>query len=133
MGWFTSLFASAAAKPIEAVGNVIDKAFTSDEERLSKQALLNRIAQKPNLAQTEINKIEAGHRSIFIAGWRPFIGWICGLALFNQFILFPYISFFFDIQMPTETHKALINLVMAMLGLGFGTFRTIEKLTNKTK
>ncbi|NQV36263.1 MAG: hypothetical protein HQ515_26460, partial [Phycisphaeraceae bacterium] len=33
----------------------------------------------PSLAQIELNKIEAGHRSIFVAGWRPFIGWVCGL------------------------------------------------------
>ena len=72
--------------PIEAVGNVLDALFTSDKERLDKKAVLARIAQQPTLVQGEINKIEAAHKSVFVAGWRPFIGWVCGLALFYNFI-----------------------------------------------
>ena len=70
--------------PIEAVGNVLDALFTSD--RLDKKAVLARIAQQPTLVQGEINKIEAAHKSVFVVGWRPFIGWVCGLALFYNFI-----------------------------------------------
>jgi len=73
--------------PIEAVGNVLDALFTSDNERLDKKAVLARIAQQPALVQGEINKIEAAHKSVFVAGWRPFIGWVCGLALCYNFII----------------------------------------------
>ena len=55
------------AEPIEAVGNVLDALFTSDKERLGKQAILARIAQQPQLVQTEINRTEAGHKSLFVA------------------------------------------------------------------
>ena len=72
--------------PIEAVGNVLDALFTSDKERLDKKTVLARIAQQPTLVQGENNKIEAAHKSVFVAGWRPFIGWVCGLALFYNFI-----------------------------------------------
>ena len=72
--------------PIEAVGNVLDALFTSDKERLDKKAVLARIAQQSTLVQGEINKIEAAHKSVFVVGWRPFIGWVCGLALFYNFI-----------------------------------------------
>jgi len=37
--------------------------------------------------QSEINKVEAQHRTIFVAGWRPFIGWVCGVALAYNFVL----------------------------------------------
>ena len=76
-----------AAQPVEAIGNVLDALFTSDEERLDKQAMLARIAQQPALVQTEINRVEAAHKSVFVAGWRPFIGWVCGMALFYNFVL----------------------------------------------
>ena len=66
----------ALAQPIEAIGNVLDKLFTSDDEKLSRQEALARLAQQPAMAQIEINKIEAAHRSVFVAGWRPFIGWV---------------------------------------------------------
>ena len=81
-----TLFGARAAQPIEAVGRVIDDLFTSDEERLGKEALLTRLAQRPALAQIEVNRIEAQHRSVFVAGWRPFIGWICGAALAWNFV-----------------------------------------------
>ena len=41
------------------------------------------------MGQIEINKVEAGHKSIFVAGWRPFVGWTCGIALAYNFVLRP--------------------------------------------
>ena len=69
-----SFLTKQATEPIEAVGNVLDALFTSDKERLDKKAVLARIAQQPGLVQLEINKIEAAHKTVFVAGWRPFIG-----------------------------------------------------------
>ena len=80
-----SFLTKQATEPIEAVGNVLDALFTSDKERLDKKAVLARIAQQPGLVQLEINKIEAAYKTVFVAGWRPFIGWVCGLALFYNF------------------------------------------------
>ena len=65
MGVLDKLLGGAAAQPIEAVGNVLDKLFTSAEEKLDKQALLTKLAQQPHLAQIELNKVEAQHRSTF--------------------------------------------------------------------
>ena len=75
---FLTRTADELTGPVEAVGNVLDALFTSDKERLDKKAVLARIAQQPRLIQGEINKIEAAHKSVFVAGWRPFIGWVCG-------------------------------------------------------
>lgn len=127
----------AAAKPIEAVGNIIDDIFTSKEEKLDKKALLERIAQRPSMVQTEINKIEAQHRSIFVAGWRPFIGWVCGTALGYNFILrdliaWGLLNFADSISLPPALQmEHLMTVLMGMLGLG--TLRTFEKINNKAK
>ncbi|MGB1464364.1 MAG: hypothetical protein ACPG8C_06230, partial [Parvibaculales bacterium] len=63
---FLTKQADALTDPIEAVGNVLDALFTSDKERLDKKAVLARIAQQPSLVQSEINKIEAAHKSVFV-------------------------------------------------------------------
>jgi|TARA_R110000744_G_scaffold116254_2_gene217371 hypothetical protein len=83
--------------------------------------------------QTKINEIEAGHRSIFVAGWRPFIGWICGFALAYNFIirdLFIWILKPADIP-PALQMEHLMTVLLGMLGLG--GLRTYEKIKDKTK
>jgi len=128
----------ALASPIEAIGNVLDKLFTSDEEALSKQIILQRLAQEPSLAQVELNKIEARHRSIFVAGWRPFIGWVCGLALAWHFMLYDIASWITVNWFPHVTAlpvltgtSELITILMALLGLA--GLRTAEKFGGRTK
>lgn len=68
------------------VGETLDKLFTSDDERLSRQEAIERLRQQPHLAQIDLNKIEAQHRHWFVAGWRPFFGWVGGIALAWQFV-----------------------------------------------
>jgi hypothetical protein len=74
---------------IEGVGKIADDLITSDEERL--QIALKERAMDVGLmqGQIEVNKAEAQHKSMFVAGWRPFIGWVGGLALAYQFLLYP--------------------------------------------
>lgn len=137
MGWFSSIVGGSATQPIEAIGNVFDKLFTSDEERAKAEAVLARIAQKPQILQAEINKIEAGHRSSFVAGWRPFIGWVCGLNLLylvivRDFIVWWMVSTDSELPLPPATGLDLtVELVTALLGLG--ALRTLEKGLGKAK
>jgi len=137
MSFFGKLFGSTAAQPIEAIGNVFDKLFTSDQEREQAKAVLDKIAQQPHILQAEINKIEAQHRSIFVAGWRPFIGWVCGSALAYSFILRDLIAWGMsinnpDIQPPPElAMEHLVSILLALLGLG--GMRTFEKLKGRAK
>ncbi len=130
------------AAPIEAVGNVIDKLFTSDDERLTAEALLTRLAQQPGLAQVELNKVEAGHRSIFVAGWRPSIGWVCSLALLYNFILRDLANYWMDIgasagwwlpvvHPPALQMETLTTVLLSLLGLG--ALRTVEKVRGVSK
>jgi Holin of 3TMs, for gene-transfer release len=81
-------------------------------------------------AQSDINKVEAASSSVFVAGWRPGIGWVCALALASQYIARPLVLWGFSIAhqpMPAlpGIDDNLWQLMFAMLGLG--TLRTAEK------
>ena len=74
---------------IESVGKVADDLITSDKERIELELEAQRIAQAGDLAQTEVNRTEAQHSSVFVAGWRPALGWIGASAMAYQFLLYP--------------------------------------------
>lgn len=131
MGIIERLIGGAAAAPIEAIGNVLDKVFTSDDEKLDKKVLLAKIAQKPQILQAEINKIEASHRSIFVAGWRPAIGWVCVIGLAFATIVSPVMSWLATKPVPQVPPQLILDLIFALLGLG--GLRTIEKLKRRDK
>jgi hypothetical protein len=76
--------------------------------------------------QLEVNKVEAAHKSLFVSGWRPAIGWICGLALLYSTILSPILSIWFTVP-PVES-SLLTTVLMGMLGLG--AMRSYEKKNN---
>jgi hypothetical protein len=85
-------------------------------------------------AQTDINKIEAASPKLFVSGWRPAIGWICGLGLFTQYFIFPIASWILpiighsEIKLPSMEVADLYPLLFGLLGLG--TLRTYEKSKN---
>lgn len=81
--------------------------------------------------QAEINKVEAQNRSMFISGWRPFIGWICGFAFGFHYIVMPLLLAYTDIKPVEFDTNSLFTVLMGMLGLG--GLRTYEKLKDKTK
>ena len=83
--------------------------------------------------QTKINTVEAQHRTLFVAGWRPFIGWICGVALAYNFVIR---DLFIWVTKTTEAPPALQmdHLMTVLLGmLGLGGLRTYEKIKGKDK
>ena len=77
----------------------------------------------------ELNKAEAQHRSIFVAGWRPACGWCCALTLFAHYILFPFISTYTQYETPILDTTFMNTLLMGMLGIG--GLRTYEKMKGK--
>lgn len=129
MSILANLLGGSIAKPIEAIGNILDDLFDSDEEILTKKIILERLALKPTMAQVELNKVEAAHRSLFVAGWRPAIGWVCCLGLLYSFLLQP-ILVAVGVNAPVLNSTELHSLVIGMLG--FGGFRTFEKIKGKT-
>ena len=68
------------------------------------------------LGQLEINKEEAKNGNLFVSGWRPGVGWTCGLALFYEFLIRP-VATGFGKPMPTIDVEALNTLLFALLGV----------------
>lgn len=136
MSILAKIFAAPAASAVDAVGNAFDQLFTSDEERANADAVLARIRQQPHILQAEISRVEAGHRTLFVAGWRPFIGWVCGLGLMWAFIghpVFEWVAVVRDLgtEPPNIATENMMELVLALLGLG--GLRTFEKLGGRAK
>lgn len=81
--------------------------------------------------QLEVNKAEAQSSNWFVAGWRPYIGWICGTALAINFIVNPLLLWGSTmaghaLQPPVMDIKAVIGIVTTLLG--FGGYRSLEKI-----
>jgi len=121
---------------LKNISKVIDDLHTSDEERLDKKILMQRIKQKLAEKQINVNAKEAGHRSIFVSGWRPFIGWCGGFALAFEFILSPAIEWYakfagLNLTAPEIQTGPLLAIVTSMLGVA--SLRSFEKAKGLTK
>lgn len=121
--------------------NAIDKIWPDPIRRAEELRKLEELRQEGNLAhlkahvslmmgQLEVNKAEASHKSIFVAGWRPFIGWVGGFSLCYQFIMYPLLMWVWAILEvkgmipqgvsvpPILDTNALYTVVTSMLGVG---------------
>lgn len=83
--------------------------------------------------QNDVNKIEAADASLYKSGWRPFIGWNCGVGLSYQYVLWPFLAWVSDVygvpKPPTLDLEMIISLLFGLLGLG--TLRTVERIKGK--
>jgi hypothetical protein len=98
-------------------------------------AIMNNQLQ-PLLAQLNINAEEAKHDSIFVAGWRPFVGWVCGASFAYTFILQPFAVFvtvLFAWQAPPLPSLDMMPMLTVLGGmLGLGAMRSYEKVKGET-
>ena len=116
------------------VSGLLDK-FIEDKDVKNKLAhdlstMAERHAQELAKGQLEVNKTEAAHKSLFVAGWRPAIGWICGLGMASNFLVIPIANFVLaltgsTILIPLLDTGEMMPVLMGMLGLG--AMRTYEK------
>jgi hypothetical protein len=126
-----------AARDIRAA--ITGKEIETEEGRLKVLELAHEIEmnamdadKQVNLAQAEINKVEASDPNLFKSGWRPAVGWVCVTALAYQFVIRPLVPWcvgLFHSQvalMPILDLNSLMTLLFGMLGLG--GLRTFEKL-----
>ena len=121
----------AAGEGVAAVGKVMDGLFTSDDERLSHEEVMIRLKNAPHEVMGKLSIIEAGHRSIFVAGWRPAVGWICALGIGFAFIGNPLLERFVGGDPVVVPLDMILELVLAMLGMG--ALRTVEKMKGISK
>ena len=120
MGWsLSSLVGGSIGEMANGVAGAIDRFVETPDEKAAAELLLQKVQLEPDKWQAEINRVEAGHRNLFVAGWRPAIGWICAFALGWGWILAPILQFTYpERTMPAIAVGEAISLVMAMLGMG---------------
>jgi hypothetical protein len=112
-----------------------DKEKRAAAEREIKEKLTDSLA-KIDLAQLDINKTEAAHRSLFVAGWRPAVGWTCTAALAYSYVLEPILTFGlaqagYLVDLPAVDMSQMMPVLMGMLGLG--SLRSWEKVKGVSK
>ena len=115
---------------------VLDKFIPDPEDKAKAESELREGLMSWDRAQTEINKAEAVHRSIFVAGWRPAVGWICAFAFGFHFVVWPLVvvllQFFGQVPPVIDFDmQTLLTVLMGMLGLG--GLRTYEKMKGVAK
>jgi hypothetical protein len=123
---------------IQAVGSIAGELITTDKERMELALREREIDQKVDLAQVDVNKAEAAHSSLFVAGWRPAVGWTCVAALAYQFILYPLLVWGWVAMQgagwiaTSLSHPPLLDVeaLLVVLGglLGVASLRTVEKV-----
>jgi len=110
------------------VNKILDTVVTTSVER-------GKIDIEFNKLQTQINELEAGNGSLFVSGWRPFVGWVCSVGIGFNFVLRPilnYILLVFYPDVPIMESLSMAQLIPLLTGmLGFGAIRTYEKVKNK--
>lgn len=122
----------------ESLFGAIDKLVPDRDLAQKLQREAEQTLASLNLAQIEVNAEEARHRSLFVAGWRPFIGWVCGAALAWEFVVAPLAGWGLTLaglelvySVPDVASGKLFELVLAMLGMA--GLRTYEKQRGVTR
>ncbi len=122
-------------KVLDLIPNVNDRAKA--KERLER-GLLDAV-QSAAAQQNKINAIEAAHKSVFVAGWRPAVGWVCVLGLVWAYFIHPMVSWYASFAYPEitvpELHtEGLYTLLMGLLGMGgLRTFEKMKGVSRETK
>ena len=121
---------------VKAVAGVIDDLHTSEEEKLQLKNRFAEIQAKLKSKQMDINLAEAKHRSLFVSGWRPCLGWVGALSVAYVYLLQPILNMIlqlFDVHIDWVVLDLgqLMPLILGMLGLG--GLRTFEKSKGVSK
>lgn len=120
---------------IQTAGGLLEKVidlFEGDDKREAETFIAqSKQVHERMMGQQEINKVEASHRSVFVAGWRPSVGWVCAAALFSNYVVRPYVMAFFpSVEIPS-IDDALFELLLGLCGIA--GLRTFEKHKGLTK
>jgi hypothetical protein len=112
-------------------GKIIDKFIPDPAQAAAAKLELAKLDMQPLLGQLEINKIEAQHSNVFVSGWRPFIGWTCGVACAWNWIGISVVDVMLRLYGST-VHLQPANIeemYPVLLGLlGLGAMRTYERV-----
>lgn len=116
---------------IESVGKVAGDLITTDKEKRQLEIENRKLDQALDLAQIEVNKIEAASSSLFTSGWRPYIGWGCGTAFLYSAMFEPIMRFVaqvvFDYKGPFPQLDTNLTMQVLLGMLGLAGMRSYEK------
>lgn len=128
-----------AFDPVSALldigSKVIDRVWPDPAQAAAAKLELFKLQQSGELAQIagqmDVNKAEAANPNVFVSGWRPFIGWVCGLGFGVQFVFGPLAEwgstlYGHPVKFPPMDTGTMMPLLLGMLGLG--GLRTAEKI-----
>lgn len=132
----------ALAAFIPLLGTLFDRILPDPQAAADAKIKVMEMAQRGELAQLdadlkmatgqiEVNRVEATHQSLFVAGWRPAIGWVCGAAFAFKFVVGPSVVVLMamaghPIVLPEFDFSEMSTILLGMLGLG--GLRTMEKI-----
>jgi len=132
----------ALAAFIPLLGTLFDRILPDPQAAADAKIKVMEMAQRGELAQLdadlkmatgqiEVNRVEAAHQSLFVAGWRPAIGWVCGAAFAFKFVVGPSAVILMamaghPIVLPEFDFSEMSTILLGMLGLG--GLRTVEKI-----
>lgn len=128
-----------AAAIIPALAKLGDDLFETEGEKRDFRLKVLELAEAGKLEQLRVNASEAQHESIFVAGWRPWVGWVCGMALAYHFIGQPVIVFSVSMlapdnlpaELPVLDMEPMMTVLLGMLGMA--GLRTFEKTKGVNK
>jgi Holin of 3TMs, for gene-transfer release len=127
MGIWNAITGGGIGAIAEAGKSIATTIADAKAKRIDSEVALAQLEQQLPALQSQINLAEAGSASLFVSGWRPFIGWVCGLGIFYQFMFAPILNGILSdaTRFPSIDIGDLISLLVAMLGIA--GYRTIEK------
>jgi hypothetical protein len=134
MSFIANLFSKAGKDTVSSafngVSSILDEVITTKEERAKVDIEFNKL-------QTEINKLESQNASVFVSGWRPFVGWVCATGLGFNYVIRPimnYVILLLNNGIPTMQTMSMSEMLTLLTGmLGFGALRSYEKRKNKAR
>lgn len=123
-------------KALEILDDVIPDKDAAQKAKLTMESKLLEAATAANLAQAQTNTAEAGHKSVWVAGWRPAIGWACAVGIGWHFVGYPLSQWALalakvQVALPALSSDSLMELTFAMLGMA--GLRTFEKMKGVSK
>lgn len=122
---------------VEAVGSVVSDLVTTDKERMAADLAAYEAETARLATQTDTNKIEAASTSVFVSGWRPFVGWTCGFGLAYVSVIEPIgrfvaqVGFGYGGSFPVIDTELTLQVLLGMLGLAVA--RSYDKKAGTAK
>lgn len=116
---------------LDKVLSFIPNPVEREKVKAEQTAALIQLLAQNDVAQLEVNKAEATNTNLFVSGWRPFVGWVCGFGVAWAFVLQPIVDWILAIVKPGVSTPMLDSgqLMSLLLGmLGMGALRSVDKI-----